>query len=311
MFEEVEPLLQIEVDYITDTVAPGGQLVAADRLEGGVSATINYLEFALPDGGTKRVIVRQYGIFDLGDDPAISVHEEELLTLLRQHGLPVPKPLLSEIGFGGPGRTWLVCEYVEGETVTASPFPARFVEQLAETLIALHTFDPGLHELSFLEDGHDETWVQVEANVRSKHLTQAEHDYWQALEVHFPDTPDELQSLLHGDFWPGNVIWKDGKIAALIDWEDAHLGDPLEDVANCRLELFLIGGAELADAFADAYRRLRPETKFDGQHFWELYAAARFLLKVPTWELDEVEKESMVERAETFATRAHTRLMEA
>ncbi len=32
------------------------------------------------------------------------------------------------------------------------------------------------------------------------------------------------------------MLWKDGQLVAVIDWEDAPLGDPLADVANSRLE---------------------------------------------------------------------------
>jgi aminoglycoside phosphotransferase (APT) family kinase protein len=38
--------------------------------------------------------------------------------------------------------------------------------------------------------------------------------------------------LLHGDFWPGNALWRDGALVAILDWEDAAIGDPLADVAN-------------------------------------------------------------------------------
>jgi aminoglycoside phosphotransferase (APT) family kinase protein len=33
------------------------------------------------------------------------------------------------------------------------------------------------------------------------------------------------------------VLWRDGRIVAVIDWEDAQVGDPLADLANTRLEL--------------------------------------------------------------------------
>ena len=32
--------------------------------------------------------------------------------------------------------------------------------------------------------------------------------------------------LLHGDYWPGNVLWQQGRLAAVLDWEDAALGGP-------------------------------------------------------------------------------------
>jgi len=36
--------------------------------------------------------------------------------------------------------------------------------------------------------------------------------------------------LVHGDFKPGNALLVDEHISAMLDWETAHLGDPLEDL---------------------------------------------------------------------------------
>ncbi len=36
--------------------------------------------------------------------------------------------------------------------------------------------------------------------------------------------------LVHGDFKPGNALIEGGEISAKLDWETAHLGDPLEDL---------------------------------------------------------------------------------
>jgi aminoglycoside phosphotransferase (APT) family kinase protein len=36
--------------------------------------------------------------------------------------------------------------------------------------------------------------------------------------------------LVHGDFKPGNALLRGDRIAAMLDWETAHLGDPLEDL---------------------------------------------------------------------------------
>lgn len=37
-------------------------------------------------------------------------------------------------------------------------------------------------------------------------------------------------ALVHADFKPGNILVEDGRVACLLDWELAHLGDPLEDL---------------------------------------------------------------------------------
>jgi|GEM_PF-490336 len=43
--------------------------------------------------------------------------------------------------------------------------------------------------------------------------------------------PRPLQlSLVHGDFNPANFLYHEGKVTALIDWENSHIGDPREDL---------------------------------------------------------------------------------
>ena len=41
---------------------------------------------------------------------------------------------------------------------------------------------------------------------------------------------NEVTTLVHGDFKPGNVLLDDGRVSAVLDWETAHLGDPHEDL---------------------------------------------------------------------------------
>lgn len=47
-------------------------------------------------------------------------------------------------------------------------------------------------------------------------------------------------------------MWRDGQLAAVIDWEDAQLGDPLADVANARLEILWAFGIEAMLRFSVA-----------------------------------------------------------
>lgn len=50
------------------------------------------------------------------------------------------------------------------------------------------------------------------------------------LRDNMPD-PDGPVVLVHGDAGPGNFLFEAGHLTALIDWELAHLGDPMEDLA--------------------------------------------------------------------------------
>jgi aminoglycoside phosphotransferase (APT) family kinase protein len=41
----------------------------------------------------------------------------------------------------------------------------------------------------------------------------------------------ERTSLVHSDMGPGNFLYAGGRVTAVLDWEVAHLGDPMEDLA--------------------------------------------------------------------------------
>lgn len=86
--------------------------------------------------------------------------------------------------------------------------------------------------------------------------------------------------LVHGDFKPGNVLLAGGEPTALLDWELAHLGDPMEDLGwvtqPLRQDEHLIPGAwERADLFA----RYRAATGRDvdeaGVAWWNVFACCK------------------------------------
>lgn len=88
--------------------------------------------------------------------------------------------------------------------------------------------------------------------------------------------------LLHGDFWPGNVLWRDGRIVAVIDWEEAKLGDPLSDVAISRLDILWAYGIDAMHAFTDRYRAMTT-VDFWNLPYWDLWAALRPVGNIAAW----------------------------
>src|SRR5258706_15701512 len=81
-------------------------------------------------------------------------------------------------------------------------------------------------------------------------------------------------AFVHTDYYPGNILWDQGRITAVIDWEEASFGDPAADVAYCRMDMFLTGMHQAADEFLRLYEAAtgRPVANLG---FWELAAAAR------------------------------------
>ena len=66
--------------------------------------------------------------------------------------------------------------------------------------------------------------------------------------------------LVHGDFKPGNALFEGNRITAKLDWETAHLGDPLEDLGwitnPVRKREHQIPGHWEREQIVEAYRKL-------------------------------------------------------
>ena len=86
---------------------------------------------------------------------------------------------------------------------------------------------------------------------------------------------------LHMDYWPGNVLWLDGRMSAVLDWDAAAYGDPALDVGYFRMNMYLRGIKEAADIFLEHYEAARGPVVNLG--FWELACAARALPDPAAW----------------------------
>lgn len=80
--------------------------------------------------------------------------------------------------------------------------------------------------------------------------------------------------LCHGDYRIGNFMVRDGRIVAVLDWELAHVGDPVEDIAYSGLPLFRGRDPRLSqllqpDEFFELYER-KSGLRVDPEvfHFW-------------------------------------------
>lgn len=109
---------------------------------------------------------------------------------------------------------------------------------------------------------------------------------WQTTHDHFPRLQKTRPALVHIDYWPGNVLWDEAGICAVVDWEEAACGDPAIDVAYCRMNMAIKGQAQAADEFLRTYER---ETGHQVANlaFWELAAAVRPMFDPQGWQIAE------------------------
>jgi aminoglycoside phosphotransferase (APT) family kinase protein len=87
--------------------------------------------------------------------------------------------------------------------------------------------------------------------------------------------------LTHGDYWPGNTVWNHGRLAAVIDWSEARVGDRRVDIAQCQMELSFTVDLQAGDNFCNAYERIAgPQPQF---WFFQLFRAMLALAFIRRW----------------------------
>jgi aminoglycoside phosphotransferase (APT) family kinase protein len=286
---------------------PHSKLVRACALKGGVSAQVTALELERPDGHTQKLLVRQHGEVDRQHNLHIARDEFRLLRLLRSLGLAVPTPYhFDESGeiFATP---YIVLEYIEGQADFAPANLADYLSPFAAHLSMIHKIDASHLDLAFLPQQEKRYTDKLRARSAALDESLDEGRIRDALEAVWPLPQRNPSALLHGDYWPGNLLWENGQLVGIIDWEDAALGDPLADLGNSRLEILLFFGSDAMQQFTLHYEALMP-IDFANLPYWDLCAALRPVGQIAQWGLDASTEKSMRERHRWFRNQAFASL---
>jgi len=284
---------------VVQRMDPHAKLLRAWPLTGGVSAQVTALEIERADDQAQKLILRRHGAVDLSQNPHIAADEFKLLQLVRGAGVAAPTPYHLDASGEIFPTPYLVIEHVEGQTEFAPADMADGVRQLAAHLVTIHRVDSAHFDLSFLPqqgEGFGERPATPDESLDEGRIRDV-------LESTAPVPQRNESVLLHGDYWPGNILWKDGQLAAVIDWEDASVGDPLSDFANSRLEILWAVGVDAMYSFTQQYRSMST-VDFTNLPYWDLCTALRPASKLSTWGLDESTERAMREGHRWFITQA-------
>jgi aminoglycoside phosphotransferase (APT) family kinase protein len=177
------------------------------------------------------------------------------------------------------GTAGLVMRRVPGETIARRILrddeyaAARrvLVRDLGEFLAGLHAIDPGeVPGAELVTDPLGAVWEKYQ-RIDDRSATFEKAHGW--LVGHRPASSAE--TLVHGDLRMGNVIVDPGGLAAAIDWELIHRGDPLEDLAWVSLKAWRfgepleVGGVGTIEELIAAYEAAGGRTvDRDALHWW-------------------------------------------
>lgn len=256
------------------------------QLTGGASRQVWAAEARDADGQSLAVVLRR-------DPPGHGDAERmraEAACLRAAAAVGVPVPALLASGDTAPGidAPYLVMDMVEGESIPRKlqrdpeldEVRTHLAEDMGFVLGSIHRAD--VDTLGMLDAGDpldalesvyrdlDDPRPAVEVGLR-----------W--LRENRPaKRPD---ALVHGDFRLGNVLVDGAGIRGVLDWELAHLGDPIEDLGWLCVRAWRFGaqppvaGIGTREQLLDGYERAMGTRPSDAElHWWETYGTLRWLV---------------------------------
>jgi aminoglycoside phosphotransferase (APT) family kinase protein len=263
--------------------------VELSRIPGGASR-----ETWLVEAGDRRYVLRRD---PPGSESLVPIGDEfALIGAAAEAGTPVPEPLAFEPDGGRFATAGMLMAEVEGTSVAPrilrkpeyETARERLPGQLAEALASIHAIEPAsldgvlpaiaadpapaaIEEWERQLDAIGEPLPAVELGLR-----------WLGANLPSPAEP----ALVHGDFRLGNFIVDGHGLAAVIDWELAHLGDPAEDVGWLCIRSWRFGNDELPvagvgelDQFLAAYESA-DGSPIDAERlrFWEVLGNVKWAI---------------------------------
>jgi aminoglycoside phosphotransferase (APT) family kinase protein len=251
------------------------RLVRVWPMAGAVSSRVAGIEVEGPGGGRSTLVLRQYGTASVEAVPHIADNEYRLLNLLSGAGLPVPQPfLVDESGAVVPGSC-LLMEFIDGKRVHKPSDLPSFTRQLAATLAAVHDCGIKRADVLFLPDIGDSALEELGTSQQPISGLVPETAIRRILQANWPPPQVGEPVVLHGDYWPGNVLWRGGRLVGVVDWEEAAFGDAMADLANIRLETAWHFGTAAMDMLTDEYLARRPAAGTAALPLWDLRTALR------------------------------------
>lgn len=205
----------------------------------------------------------------LGDDLAARIprrSEGVQLTLNERRWLPqfanrvtvpIPAPVASGVAASYYPWPWSIVPWFEGRDVAAMPVPSRtpLAPALAQFVGELHIEAPSnapANPVRGVPLAHRAHVVIERLESGSVPHTDRLSPLWSRLSVAEPWTNPPVW--LHGDLHPGNLLERDGALAAVLDFGDLTSGDPASDLAAAWLTFDAAGRAAFFESLPDHYR---------------------------------------------------------
>jgi aminoglycoside phosphotransferase (APT) family kinase protein len=198
------------------------------------------------------------------------------LLVADRHSLPAPRLLGADLG----GQTAGVPASVETAVPGCSAWPARAG---VDRLRAAGAEIARIHQIALAPSGHLPVRVRpiaVDDFARERRLgNMPSTPLLQHADVliHGVRATPGPTVFVHGDVWPGNMMWSGSACRALIDWKTAGVGSPGVDLGELRKQVAMANGEDAPRYVLQGWERAS-DTQAADVAYWDAVAA----LNTPT-----------------------------
>ncbi|MFG1678982.1 phosphotransferase family protein [Nonomuraea sp. NPDC049269] len=280
---------------VREVFGPGASVPFSARLPGGASRETWALD-VLDRDERHELILRL-------DSPGAALEaggslasEATLMRAAAEAGVPVPRIVAAD-------RSYILMTRVAGETIPRrilrdeayAAARLRLAAQCGEALAAIHRMPlSALPSAAASADAPAAASGGSPAQVADDPLRQWREVLDQAGEPHpvfelafrrlaATRPPESRRSVVHGDFRNGNLIVGPEGIRAVLDWELAHAGDPVEDLGWLCVKAWRFGSPLPVGGFGDyddlitSYEKAggRPVDR-DALRWWETFGVLKW-----------------------------------
>lgn len=216
----------------------GGEIADARRTTEGGSRATWLVDVDVPGVGRRELVLRR----DTGDGPFTGTEftlEREATVYRALQDTEVPVPRVVAVAADGHA---MISERVQGsddfDSIADPDERAGVIDSFLHELANLHRIDPTtldlpgfVHPVSAEDNAlhHLDAWEHI-FDTRVRRPAPLVRFVLGWARRHAPAHVDR-SVLCWGDVGSGNFLHLDGQVSALLDWELAHVGDPMDDLA--------------------------------------------------------------------------------
>ena len=266
------------------------KLISVERLSGGASQETYRICIDTANGEKLLAMRRAAGgvkVVPMPGHPGLDV-EALLMQSASTVSVPVPQiyhVLEDEDGLGDG----FIMSWLEGEALGARINRAPQYQQVRETL----AYECGknlarIHQIDLVATGLDKRLAVI---TPKEFIEQTWHRYIAFNSPHpmidytarwlLQNLPTEHKfSLVHNDFRNGNFMIDESGIVAVLDWELAHIGDPMRDLGWICVNSWRFGGTDPVGGFGSYEDLFRGYEEVSGSRvdpaqvkYWEVFGS--------------------------------------